>query len=191
MKKLLQLSFIALAGQLVFSCSPTKNHYQFAAKDSAYGYKAPQKEVKATVEEINEEATHEEIILEASAPNQLAEPDLASTSSPALLAAATLTKKSVIAASTPATAVTENAVPATKTDLTQQDKKDLKKKIKEIKKTTRLDGNLRMALILALVAIIASALTGVAGLGTLMGIVAGVAGLGALIFFVLWLVDQV
>ncbi len=198
MKKLFQLSLVALAGQLAFSCSPTKEYYQFAAKDSAYGFKAPKKEVvqaetaspAIVANEVQEEALVTEPIVEANAGADMA--SAAAYTAPVYAApvAATKTVNSKRAPTPNADVSTTAGKADTGTKAVMATKKDLKKKIKDITKTERLTGNLRLALLLLLVAIVATALTGIAGLGTLMGIIAAIAGIGAAVFFVFWILDE-
>jgi hypothetical protein len=184
MKKLLQLSLVALAGSFAFSCSPAKEYYQYAAKDSAYGYKAPKKEsveaaTASTVlvaEAVKEEALAEETVLEASTGAELA--SAAAYAAPAYVLPAKKAVKSKTTA-TVAPVATEKASAETKV----MGKKDIKQKIKDIKKTERLSGNLRIAVILALAAIVASLIPGLWWLGSILG-------LGAAVFFVLWIVDE-
>lgn len=60
-----------------------------------------------------------------------------------------------------------------------------------------LEGNLRYALLAAVAAVVLSAVGGVIGfaglgiIGYLLGVLAGLAWLAAVIFFVLWLIDEI
>lgn len=185
MKKLLQLCLVALAGQLAFSCSPAKNYYEFAAKDSAYGFKAPKKEsVQAepasnalVAELVKKEAVTEKPVLEASAGSDIA--SAAAYAAP-VYGPEVKSKTSSVISNTVASSATEKAGAEKKVVLS---KKDIKKKIKDITKTERLSGNLRIAVILALAAIVASLIPGLWWLGSILG-------LGAAVFFVLWVVNE-
>jgi thiol:disulfide interchange protein len=189
MKKLLQLSLIALAGQVAFSCSTAKQ-YEFAAKDSAYGYKAPKKEAVVVAEDLQVEATvPEDVLFEASATELVVAENPGTNAVPAAPPAyAKVTAPSnypAVAAASPA-AVKKTSASEAKPVLTKADVKKLKKEIKDFKKTTQLDRNLKMALVLILVGIIVSLFSGAI---PLLGVIAGLLVLAGLIFGVLWLVN--
>lgn len=190
MKKLIQLSLIALAGQVAFSCSPAKSYYEFAAKDSAYGYKAPKKEAalhgsaatSVVHEERMEQTAAEEVVLEASAAEVIPAANTATDATPAAVVAVSPQKvyRAQALAGSSAPTVSEKSTAEGKVVLTKAEVKELKKKVKDIKKTNALDRDLKLGIIF----ILAGLITGIfyAPLGGLLILV-------GLVFGVLWVLS--